>query len=81
MDFEDKQYTLSEESLKKLLSQSYRSGVLGAYQTLFDSIEANIKPEQFPNEDMSTGFDYCKNLIYAMINKASETLDSKDTDV
>lgn len=71
---DEKFYTLSRESLAKLLQQSFRNGVVSGYQSLYDSLEMNVKDEQFQgNEDMLYGFNFCKNIIGTMVNVADKT--------
>lgn len=78
---DEKIYTLSGESLRKLLGQSYRTGALGAYQTLHDAMKMNFKDEHFENEEQAKGFGRCVSVIETMMVSATNRMMKNENDV
>jgi len=78
---ESKVYTLTDEGLRKLLNQSYRNGVLGAYQTLHDAMKLNIEDDDFENSEQAKGFNYCLKIIEAMMVSATSKMMKNNNNV
>ena len=68
-------YTLTEESLKKLLDQSFKSGVIAGLSSLHNAMEEHIPADKFPNTDMANGFEFAKLMIAGALVKAQELKD------